>query len=1190
MNPLALFLLDIPHLELSGKVVNLQRRKALALLAYLSVSGRSHSRETLAAFFWPESRLARGNLRRILSDLRGTLGPDYLAVDRQTVSLASNSPVWVDVLEFRRLAHAPRAHGHSPRELCPECLAQLEQATALYRGDFLSGFTLTDSPEFDDWQRFESDQLRGELIGAIECLGRSYAQQGDSQTAINYARRWVALDPLSTDAQRFLLQLYVTTGQMSAVTRQYNAFVEQVQEALGLSAPWDIGQLIHSVRVGSESPLEAVGPMAIEAPVPQKRPLPRFLTAVSSPGCAGENLFVAREHRLSLLERHLQTALSGRGHLVFVTGEAGSGKSALLRAFSQRAQDAHPDLIVSSGVCDVCVGKGDPYLPFRDVMSMLSGDVESRWASGEISRDHALRLWRLFPDFVSALTERGPSLIDTFIPGSDLADRAAVHYQAGAPWQASLRVLLGQESADRPDQTRIFEEYTAVLRALAAGHPLMLLLDDLQWADPSSVSLLFHLAQRIRRSPILILAAYRPEDLDGVAAQPLQDMVREIGSQFDDSEVSLDRLPTHESRTFVFALLDRQPNRLGEEFRRAFFHQSRGHALFTVELLRHMQERGDLVMDLEGHWVVARPVDWNALPTRVENVIERRINRLDRELRDILAVACVEGEVFSAEVVAQALGLEIHGVIRRLSGELHRQHHLVDAQGANRIGTRRLSRYRFHHNLIQRYLYRKLDAVERVHLHEAVALALETWAAQELETTDQLAASLARHWQEAGQVEKAVQAYYQAGRRALRLSANHEAIAHLRRGLTLLDTLPASPERTRQELDFQIALGIPVTATCGFASAEAGSIYRRSRALINAAGLSPEAFPALYGLWRYHALRCELAAAGELADQLLELSQQFRDRDLELEAHRALGVTRFYQGDLLGARLHLEASVSLYSLANHRSHAFVYGHDPAVSCLGYLSHTLWLLGYPDQALTTVDDLLELADSLDHPFSYSHATVFGAARTHQLCGNVKAAYEQTQVGLAVARQRRFPQWIARAAVLQGWARAMQGQVDAGVAQIQTGIDGWLATGTRVELPYYWSLLASIHLGAGQIPAGFTAVMKAQNALDSGSESWWEAEVVRLRGELQAKQMAPDAAACLAQAVTTARAKGAGALEVRAALSLARFWQSQQEHTKARQLLSSVLACPVVGVDHPDLLAARALHTELTGCAYPSQSDV
>ncbi len=815
---LALHLLGPPRIEREGVPIKVDTRKAIALLAYLGVTGQSQRRSSLINLLWPEYDRTRGRavLRRTLYALQKALTGTWLDVDREEIGLNVDADIWVDVTQFRRQLAQCTTHGHPPTEACAACVAPLTEAVALYRGDFLSGFGLKDSVNFDDWAFFQADVLRGELAGALERLVRWHTAQRQFEPAVGYARRRLALDPLDEEAHCELMQLYAWSGQRSAALRQYEECVAVLDDQLGVSPEEATTGLYEAIKAGRAPP-----PPSPEHPVDLRAPPPSFL---DQEGVLERPVFVARQRELVQLAGFLDAALAGQSRVVFVTGDAGCGKTALLQEFAWRAQTAHPDLVVAWGHGNAHTGVGDPYLPFREVLDQLTGDVEAQFAAGAMTGEQARRLWYLLPLAVEALVEAGPDLVDLFVPGPAVLRRAAAFtpWPGGSARLAQLKELVRRKATTpgNPNlqQTALFEQYTRVLRALARQKPLLLALDDLQWADGGSVNLLFHLGRRMEGSPLLIVGAYRPAEValgrqpspfstepawdearGDVGAErgrhPLEPVVHEFKRVFGEIEVNLERAA---GRQFVDAFLDSEPNRLDDAFRETLYQHTLGYPLFTVELLRGMQDRGDLVRDREGRWVQGAALDWEALPARVEAVIAERIACLPERLQDLLTVASVEGETFTAEVLAEVQAADERETVGCLSDTLDRRHRLVSARGVLRVGGRRLSQYRFRHILFQKHLYHSLDSVERVHLHQAVGTALESMVG---ERAEHAAIQLARHFQEAGIVDKAVDYLRQAGERARRLYANQDAIGTLRRALELLAEVPsdAAPGPWRQE-------------------------------------------------------------------------------------------------------------------------------------------------------------------------------------------------------------------------------------------------------------------------------------------------------------------------------------------------------------------------------------------------------
>jgi predicted ATPase len=413
----------------------------------------------------------------------------------------------------------------------------------------------------------------------------------------------------------------------------------------------------------------------------------------------------------------------------------------------------------------------------------------------------------------------------------------------------------------RVAQQPILAQYTAALNAIASERPLVLILEDLHWVDAASSDLLVHLSREAAHNHMLILGTYRPDEVAvsrGGTQHPLAELLSELKRQHGDIWLDLGELAEVEGRRFVEAYLDTRPNRLGPAFRQALFERTGGHALFTVELVRELREQGDLRQDADGQWIDGPTIDWNVLPARVEGAIEKRMQRLETELQSILTIGSVEGETFTAEVVARVQQVQERGLVQRLSQELDKQHRLVTAYILAWLGSQRLSFYRFRHQLFQQYVYHRLTEIERVYLHEAVGSVLEALYGEQ---TEQVAMQLARHFEQAGLTEKAVMYLLQAGRRAAQLSAYQEVIAHLNKGLALLERLPETRERAQQELELQVVLGTALLATKGYAATEVEQTYRRASQLCQQlyAGETAQIFPILFGRWAFYQVRGSIA-------------------------------------------------------------------------------------------------------------------------------------------------------------------------------------------------------------------------------------------------------------------------------------------------------------------------------------------
>jgi predicted ATPase len=488
------------------------------------------------------------------------------------------------------------------------------------------------------------------------------------------------------------------------------------------------------------------------------------------------------------------------------------------------------------------------------------------------------------------------------------------------------------------------------------------------------------------------------------------------------------------------------------------------------------------------------------------------------------------------------------------------------------------SNYIFKHALTQDATYQSLLKSTRQKYHRKIAEALEKDFPGAVETQPEL---LAHHYTEAGVNEQAVGYWHQAGKRASQRSAHFEAINHLTKELEVLMTLPDSLERARQELDLQTTLGPMLMAVKGQSSSDTERAYARARELCQQLGETSQLFPVLCGLWRFYVVRSELQTARELAEQLFSLAQRLQDPALLLEAHRVMGQTMFWLGEMAPARAHLEQGMALYDPQRHRSHAFVYGQDPAIMCRSFAAQPIWVLGYPDQALQSIHEALTLAQELTHPFSLALALVH-AAIVHQFRREAQAVQERAQALITLSTEQGFPHWLAYGIILRGWALALRGEGAEGIAQVRQGLVAYRALGAELQRPIFLSLLAEAYGEVRQPEEGLTMLVEALAIGDKTGDRHWEAELHRRKGELllmQQMQNAGEAEECFRQALDTARRQQAKSLELRAAMSLSRLWQKQRKQEEAHHLLTDIYGWFTEGFDTPDLQEAKALLQEL-----------
>jgi DNA-binding SARP family transcriptional activator/tetratricopeptide (TPR) repeat protein len=1221
MARLSLSLLGPFQATLDGEpITRFESDKVRALLAYLTVEADCpHRRETLVGLLWPDwpEGAARRNLSHALANLRRAIGddqaaPPFLLITPQTIQFNCAADYCLDVAAFSSQLSAvsgrlsanqqigksatgsqPISNPQSltsnfqPPTSSPQSpISILQSAVDLYRGSFLEGFSLKDCPAFDDWVLLTRERLQRQTLAALQRLAAYYEQRGEVGLAVGYTRRQVELEPWQEEAQRRLIRLLALSGQRSAALAQYEACCRHLRAELGVEPERETTALYERIRDGEREPGIGQG-----APRP-----PDFLLGVSAYPLpqAAVVPFVARERELARLDAFLDRALAGRGGVAFVTGDPGSGKTALVAEFARRALAMHPDLVVVQGNGNAYTGLGDPYLPFREIMQMLSGDVEAHWAGGALTREHAVRLWHLLPAAAQALVEAGPDLVDRFVPGAALLARAQMYVasagqsdRAGAAWLARLEELVKRQAilagAAEMQQAGVFEQYQAalfgqvsgVLHRLAGRHPLVLVLDDLQWADAGSISLLFHLGRRVAGSRILIVGAYRPEDValgrEG-ERHPLEPVVHEFQRAEGDIQVDLNRV---EGRPFVDALLDSEPNRLGAAFRDTLYRHTGGHPLFTVELLRGLQERGDLRQDQAGCWVEGPALDWDRLPARVEATIAERIGRLPEPSRALLAAASVEGEDFTAEAVARGLGAGEEEVIQHLSGALSKQHRLVVARSLRRRDGHSLSGYRFRHYLFQKYLYQSLDEVERARLHEAIGNALEvSYGAGSAE----VAVQLAHHFEAAGLAAKAADYLFLAGNRAVQLVAGDEAVAHYRRGLELLKELPESAERAGRELRCLTALGTALRITRSFSLSELGPLFAHACELCQQVGGVYELFGALDGLACNYFMRAELHTARELMGRMLELACLQKDPDLLSVAHGHMAVPLVYLGELLTFREHKGQALAFYHPPRPRTPGVTYElvYDAKVVTLLHAAWAFWCLGYPEQAEHCIQEALPWARELAAPWLLCQALGF-AAEFRRLRQEVPVVGELAEAALALAGEQEIPFWEAWSVGLRGWAWVRGGQPDEGWAQINRSLDWFLANEAHIPYVQLLCMLADAARVTGRIGEGLAAVDEGLALARERDYLLYEPELFRLKGELLLQQDGneAEAEACFRRGIESAQRQQARSWELRAAIGLARLWRRQGQVEAARGLLAEVYNWFTEGFDTADLREAKAL---------------
>ncbi len=912
--------------------------------------------------------------------------------------------------------------------------------------------------------------------------------------------------------------------------------------------------------------------------------VPAFLRAdAPQPEATAVAPFAARGAELRRLQELWDTALSGSGQVAFITGEPGSGKSTLAGEFARRAQEAEAELIVAAGRCDASPGGGGPYLPFRQILELLTGDVESRWTAGALDRERAARLWGLIPLSIAALVEYGPDLTGTLLRSKPLLQRAADCGGRGQKWFERLEQLIAERAGSHTaglKEAEIQDQYARVLLSLARRRPLILILDDLQWVDSASANLLVQLGQQIAESPILIIGTSRSAELSlGREGErhPLATVVNELKRLFGEIEIALDRA---EGRAFLNAYLDLNPNRFSGEFRDGLFRQTGGHALFTVELMRSMMERGMVAKDDDGIWEQKPGLDWLVLPSRTEGVIGERIDRVPEALREILDLASIEGEEFTAEVVAKVLEADRRQTIKSLSGELDKRHRLVEAVGIRRVDGRRLSHYRFRHVLFRKYLYEKLDEIERSYHHEEVGTALEELYA---EASAEVAGQLALHFECADNPDKAVRYHLQAGEQALRLAAIPESFGHLHKGLKLLGSLAAGNERDGIELELRLAITPGLIALEGLGSEALEKNNLRIHELCARPGEDPRGTAILYRLWGFHFIRGHRKETLELAGQLAGLAQGLDDPALRAPADTAIGITHFFEGDLEGAAEPLARATDAFDAEDHGARIMTYGGDPSFDAWPYHAWFHLLTGRPRTGWSILEELTQRVKTLGNPFATAATYCFRAAQGCDLGSDPQRILESAERCVAVADEHGFPFWSAHGAAWAGWASVIAGEGAGGIERIEKGLEILDAIGVLVPKAAVLVHLADAQRELGRVDEGLANIERALAQSAASHDRFYDAEAQRVKGRLLRLQDGDGdgAASCFREAIRIANQQGARMFALRAATDLARLLVDAGNAAESARLLQPAFDGIDEESDSLHVTAASELLAELDG---------
>jgi class 3 adenylate cyclase/predicted ATPase len=837
---------------------------------------------------------------------------------------------------------------------------------------------------------------------------------------------------------------------------------------------------------------------------------------------------VGREAEVTLLRERWAQARDGLGQVVLLSGEAGIGKSRLVQVLHEHiAAEPHTRL----------EWRCSPYAqqsPLHPVIAHL----------------HRLLRWR--PDDIAA--EKLHTLEET-LAASGLALPEVV------PLFAALLSLPLPERyppltlTPQRQKQKTMEALLAWLLTEATRQPVLFIIEDLHWIDPSTLEFLTLLIDQGPTARLLTLLTCRPE------------FQAPWGFRAHLTPLTLSRLPRPQATQMTVRVTGGKA--LPSEVVEQIVSKTDGVPLFVEELTKMVLE-SSLLREGEDCYELTGPLPPLAIPATLHDSLMARLDRL-ATVKDVAQLGATIGRTFAYELLRAVSPLDEAAL-------QHGLRQLVDAELVYQRGVPPQATYTFKHALIQDAAYQSLLRSTRQQYHQRLAQVL---AEQFPETAESQPELLAHHYTEAALITPAIPCWQRAGERALQRSANLEAISHLTRGLEVLATLPETPARAQQELDLHLALGSALIATKGGSSPEAEQTYAQARALCAQVGETPQLFPTLRGLWRFYLSQGAFLTAQELAEQLYRLAQRTAASALLLEANEVLGTTLLFLGNYATAWIHLEQSLTLTAPTAQRALTLRRGEAPEVRCLAFAAYTLWCLGYPEQALRRSQEALALAQALAHPHSLVQAQHFAAGTYHRL-RDVQAVQAQAEALLSLATAQGIPVFVGYGICWRGWVLAMQGQGVVGLAQIRQGMAAVLATGQEIARAQWLPLLAEAAGHAGQVAEGLHLLAEALGAFEESGQGHQLTEVYRLQGEFLLRQPIPhmvQAEACFQQALNIAHRQQAKSWELRASMSLARLWQQQGKRAAAHQLLAEIYGWFTEGFDTVDLQEAKALLEEL-----------
>jgi DNA-binding winged helix-turn-helix (wHTH) protein/predicted ATPase len=849
----------------------------------------------------------------------------------------------------------------------------------------------------------------------------------------------------------------------------------------------------------------------------------RFIAPVvrSDTGATGAELLrrlVGREKESARLHELYAVAQQGMRRIVFVAGEAGIGKTALVDDFVFSVKKFGNGR-TGHGQCIENYGSGEAYLPILEALNRFGRD--SSIPLRDVLREHA------------------------------------------SSWLAHLRSLSCGDLPPLPVTTaRMLRELADAFEILTARDPLVLVLEDLHWCDTATLGWLAYIARRRDPARLLVIGTFRPVEAL-LHNQALRKLVAEIAQQPQCAEIVLDYLSPDAVEAYIQQRCGQIPHL--KELCGVLCRRTGGQPLFLTAIVDEwVRQENFNSSDLA--------VIGNMIPAGVRQFIEHRFEALPAEDRRILQAASVAGEAFSVASVAAATSLPEAGIESRCAAwERGGQFVIADGTAAWPDGTL-AARYRFRHALYQEVVYSGISPEQRADLHLATGDRME---AAHRSRSAAIAAELAMHFEQGRDLNRAVPYLARAARNALDRSAYQEAATHLERGLKLLEGLAEGVPRVRLELELNLLLGRVLAATKGWAVEQVETTYLRAQYLCEQLEDTNSLFQVLWGLIGVAFVRADFRRAQAIGRMVLGHAKDLRDPVYGVLGHMEVAGTAFHLGEPPAAsQRHFARAAALYKMDQHRSYLACFGVDMGLFSSSWSTHFLWHKGYADRAREQSERTVGVARDLSHPLTLAVALAY-AAMLYQFCRDVKQVDVLADLTIRLCSEHGFPYYLAWAEVLRGWSIVAQGDHTTGIAGMRRGIEV-LEAKAGARLSYYRALLAEAYASCGRIDQAHEALEGAFADIARSEERWWEPELHRLRGALLLSgtlKRHVEAEACFQRAIDVARGQQAKPLELRAALSLAGLWREQARHADAHSIVKDVHDWFTEGTDLDEMRAAK-----------------